>query len=303
MIPALLLPLVTLLPLAPDSEGASCVPDDVFATPSGDLVLVVDADGESETMLTVVEEYARLTGQPVVLDPKSRDYLKELPTGLSRDTVVPPVGVQSFVEGLLANYGCALVVRPGTPRSILIQTSRSEYRQWIREGSLHVDEAHLAAWRGYPATQIRCTVSLEHEDARQVANSLRMEGVDSNRHLVLPIGSGRAISVSGGGRWVGDMVAAIRAADDAVAAAEKAEFGRVALSHAVATDLAPLLQELLDAANGRGVGPTQQGMPPVVLVRVVADERTNSILVVGSAEDLAAARQLIATLDVPVSAR
>lgn len=299
-IPTLLL---SLAPLFSAGQGASRVPNEVFAPASGDLVLVVDAAGESDSMLTVVEEYARLTNQPVVVDAMSRDYLANLPTGVQQDVVVPPAGVQSFVEGLLANYGCGLVVRPGAPQSIQIHTPRSEVRNWSREGALQVDESELGAWSDYPATLIRCTIQLEAEDVRQVANSLRVETLDNTRQLIVSVGTGRALVVVGGGTWVGKIVATVRAADAGMEASRQPEFGRIALSHAVAVDAAPIVQELLDAANGHRNGPQQQGPMPAVRVRVLADERTNSVLVVGSADDLAAARELIATLDVPVSAR
>jgi type II secretory pathway component GspD/PulD (secretin) len=74
---------------------------------------------------------------------------------------------------------------------------------------------------------------------------------------------------------------------------EQAAFEIIPLEYAYARDLARTLDGLLQAASGAGAGQK---------MKVMADERTNSLLVMAPPSDMARLKDLIALLDVEVVA-
>ena len=278
------------------SQGS---PGDLFPAPSDDLVIAVGEGGASWKMMDLVQEYARLTNQHIQVQDDTRQYLESTATGLTRSVVVPKAEVQTFFEGLLVeNHFVMTVIRESDPRLLGITSLNTSGRNVLRAKAHFVPEQELGAWRGHASVLIQTVVHLPNTDVRQLSNSMRTMITDTNTQQMLPAGNSNSMVLVGYATTVADLADMLRIVDDASAKeAQSPTYRRFALKNAVAADVAPLIEDLLDAANNRGRAVTQGGPPPVPSARVVADPRTNALVVMCLPVDLPRVEELVALFD------
>ena len=302
----LLLPsplLLSFLPLflAPQDDAP-----EPFAPATADMVIAVGEGGDSWTLLDVVQDYAQLTGQSVRVDESTRALLEATPTGLTRSVVVPKDEVQSFVENLLADSQTFLrILRVQSPRLLAVESALVKNRVALRARAFQVLSRDLPLWRDHPALLVTTAVHLPEVDVRQLANSLRTLVTDTNVQVMLPAGASSTLILTGRAPWVADLVEIAYAVNETSGVAtQPARFERFALRHADARDAAPLIEELVRSGRRLHSVAVTQPAPEVAAThpeaRVLADARTNALLVVATEDDMESVRGLVALVDVPV---
>ncbi len=278
-------------------------PDRLFPLPSADMVVAVGEQGDSWTVMDMALDYGRLTNQHFIIDAETQGYLQNGGTGLRRSLVVRKADVQAVFEHVLEqNDFVLLVLRQQEPRLLSIVSLQTGSRNGIRASAMFVSAEDLESWGAHAAILITTVLHLPHTDVRQLSNSMRTMITDSNTQQMLPAGNSNSLVLTGFASNVAELVRMLRIVDEA-AATEIVEpaFERLPLGHAQATVAALIVQELIDASTLR-LDPQRGGAPMAphghVAARVVADERTNALLVLAMPSDMVRIHRLVELVDV-----
>lgn len=280
--------------------------DTLFPVATEDLVITWGADGVAPSMLELLGEYGRITGQQVLFDEENRAALGALRVPVDRPTQVPAAHVQNVLEALLVASGCVLTIeRADAPRLVQVITMRSVARQLVRGRAQNYPSDRTDLFRAHPAMLFTTVIDVPNSDARVVVNSLRTLITDTTTMNLIPAGNASSIIATGHGPALADLVDQLRQVDQASArtTAPAVEFELVRLQFAVAAELAPIATQALSLARDQRAALIAQqqnpGAPqPSRGASLVADPRTNSLLVSGTAAEVAEAKRVIALLDV-----
>lgn len=282
---------------APAMASAGALPQ-----ASEDMVIAVDEQGDSWTMMDVVRDYGRLTGQHVQMDSDTRGELEATSTGLARSAVVPAAEVPSFVEHLLGQNRFMLdVLREEEPRLVSVYSLQSgNWSQMLRSTARFVPEDELERWTARPTALVTTVVPVPHLDARQLAGMMRSMIVDQRTQLVLPAGEANALVLTGFAPYVTELARVLHAADEAARAESgRTDFQRFPLAHASAEEIAGAVQDLVTRSLAT---PSDGQAPPggrIAGARVVADPRTNALVVMAGTHEMPHVRRVVELLDLP----
>ncbi len=177
----------------------------------------------------------------------------------------------------------------GNPRALLAEGTEEEHRL-LAEVLRGLDQPSPAP----PAPEARPErrlVRLKHADAEKAASFLAKEVPGL---LVQALPEERLLSLRGTPEALAAAEAVLEALDRPKEAGPPLLQRSYQLSNAKATDLAKVLQEALQAQQAKGAGQAGAQAPRAT---VVADERTNTLIVTGTQEDLALVESLIPKLD------
>ena len=145
-------------------------------------------------------------------------------------------------------------------------------------------------------------IHLPHTDVRQLSNSMRTMITDANTQQMLPAGNTNSMVLTGFASNVAALARMLRIVDEAAATEiEEPTFERMPLTHAQAAVAAPIVQELIDASTLQldpQRGPTPRAPRGHVAARVVADQRTNALLVLAMPSDMVRIQHLVQLVDV-----
>lgn len=269
-------------PSAPQSPTAG----DYFRPVSGALDLDVVADGRPEPLEAVLERYSKLTGQVISLDPGAQRYVDSLNSGVIAPASIPAADVHEFVQSLLVSRKLGVVVVPGDPPSLIIRSFDS-----IGD-PLHVPRRSLDQWVDFPAVYVSSEVVLDHFSAREVIPM---------REQVSAVPTSRgAVRLSGPAGAVFQLACSLESIDREIGSRQACTFERRTLEFARAAEVSATLRHLLTVTmkldpEHRTASPESQA----ARVTIQSSSRTNSVVVVGSAEDVALAMKIITALDVP----
>jgi type II secretory pathway component GspD/PulD (secretin) len=279
--------------------------DPLFPAPSADLV-VPAGDGNQWSLMALVDEYGRLTDQHFVISPETRNLLESTQTGLTRSVVVPESEVQSFFESLLVQMNFVITVhRSAAPRLLSIESLNTGARTTLRAKAIYVEDTALDRFAGHPSLLVTTVVTLPNSDVRQLSNSMRTMITDANTQQMLPAGNSNAMVLTGFAPAVADLVQLLKITDEASQVEVlQPSFARFVLVNAVAGEVAEAVEELVHASYRRmdnrqpqqaqGVATYKHGHADV---RVIADPRTNALLVMAMPYDLEKVEQLVGLLD------
>jgi type II secretory pathway component GspD/PulD (secretin) len=278
-------------------------PDRLFPMPSADMVVAVGEQGDSWSVWDMAMDYGRLTNQHFIIDDETKGYLESNRTGLRRSLVVPKAEVQAVFEHVLEqNDFVMLLLRQENPRLLGIVSLQTGSRNNIRSRSLFVPGAELDKWASHKSILITTVVHLPHTDVRQLSNSMRTMITDANTQQMLPAGNTNSMVLTGFASNVTALVHMLKIVDEATATEiVEPKFERLQLSHAQASVAALIVQELIDASTLR-VDPQRGGAPLAphghVAARVVADDRTNALLVLAMPSAMVRIHRLVDLVDV-----
>ena len=233
-----------------------------------------------------IEGVARAVGailnKPIVVDPRVRGTIT-----LFNETPAPPQEAYRNFLAALRGLGFTVVEVAGLLKVV------PEADAKLQTGTVAVDETER---RGDQIlTQI---FRLQHESAASLVPVLRPL-ISPNNTINANAGNNTLV--------VTDYADNLKRLAQIIAALDlpqSAEVEILPLRHAVAADLAPIVQRLSDGGSG-GASPTPPGVPvPGGVggsgVSVIADPRGNALLVrAGQRGRLSAVRALVAQLDVP----
>jgi len=315
LLPSLILSLASVAPIvALDEFEAPPVQDPAldFPEPKADMLIPVDEQGTSWTMLKLVNEYARLSDQHFVLTPEATNLLGSVSTGLIRSVQVPKADVQSMFERLLyQNHFALRVLRAEAPRLLAVDSLISGSRQGLRQNATFVPEELLEKYGDHPAMMITTIVHLPNTDVRQLSNSMRTMITDANTQQMLPAGNTNSMVLTGFGGQVAGLVSMLRLTDKTSQIAGESTaadtmdpvFERFPLANAVAAEVSASIEELVNSSSRRQTG-TQAGNPQALYTqrghtdaRVLFDARTNALVVMAMPYDMKKVKMLVGLFD------
>lgn len=274
--------------------------DSLFPPATKAMVVTSGPDSEKFTYYDLVRQYAQATDQEVSMTEAIEGLLRSRSVDLSR-SFVPVEQVQHTFETLLVSAGFVLAP-PKVPEVPIIGISSVEGpgRSALRGNTtfLEADQVDLAA--KHPAVLFTATIDLPNTDTRQLSNSLRTLIVDPNIQQIVPAGTSSSMVLVGLGEQIAGFTEALKEIDEAADRERLALERRVqviSLVHAKAADLASICALVFEAQMGEEKEVVQLGGPRPKSILIVADARTNSIVVRGTAEELERVTRLVAELD------
>lgn len=242
----------------------------------------------------LVAEYARVTGQSASVGAETMSMLSSTKVSISPTTSVPPALAQQMFEQVLVDSGFVLsVLSDVQPRVFSVRSIRSSSRVSLRDKARYVAREDLEVYGSHPAIMIRTVVSLPNTDVRQLSNAMRSLITDANIQQLLPAGASNSMVLVGLGTPSVELVHMLERIDAGYAAdlaANPELFEIMPLKHALAAGCIPLLTHLL-GTKGRESMVLPKGL------RVIADPRTNSLLIHAYAGQMADVRRVLALLD------
>lgn len=303
-----LLPLVLALPVPPVAapgfpmfaQDGDTVPavqevaaERLFPLATENLVFEPDDSLEKLTL-----EYARVTGQSVMLDEETRTFLSSSRVGLSPGISVPPDRVQATFEKVMIENGFVMqVASSDEPRIFSLSNINTGNRTTLRSSAAYVAEDNLEAMASHPAILFQTTLYLPNTDVRQMSNSMRTMITDANTQQMLPGGASNSMVLVGFGTSIHELATMLKTMDrEAGLAIAKRQFEsrqlieRFEMRHAVAADCPAMLAAILGPEGGE-----EPSLPEGS--RVVADQRTNSLLVRARADQMEDFKRAIELLD------
>ncbi|ALJ90412.1 type IV pilus biogenesis protein PilQ / competence protein PilQ [Thermus aquaticus Y51MC23] len=254
----------------------------------GAQVSVVPTDPKKAVVLATEEDHARLA-----------ELLKaaDLPKTVRRVYALQNLTFEEAkarLEPLLQRElkGARLEAIPGNPKALLLEATEAD--QALFAELLKAADVVPQAPPPQAEATVRKLYPLRFADAEKVAPFLAREvpGI-----VVQTVPGQPVLSVRGTAKQLSEVESLLAQIDRAPEQGPPIFQRTFQLSNAKAKDLAQVLQEALKAkaappAQGQG-----QSGNPTPTATVVADERTNTLIVTGTAEDLALVEGLIPRLD------
>lgn len=178
----------------------------------------------------------------------------------------------------------------------------------LKPESIILTEANLADYEGKDGLFVTTTIEVEHMgDLRNARNALTRMVTGSNIGNVTEVPAARAIVVTDFAPNVVAVYRTIKRMDRPEAAAPVSSLKTVAiaLEHADAHEAASTLAQLFAGQHtapqaGRVTRTPPPTMPTPPAPRIVADGRTNRLLVSGTADAITRVREAVALVDIPV---
>ncbi|WP_018460599.1 secretin N-terminal domain-containing protein [Thermus oshimai] len=254
----------------------------------GAQITPLPTDPKRAVVLATEADHAKLAGLLQAADlPKAVRRVYTL-----QNTTLEAVGER--LRALLSKElpAARLEAIPGNPKALLLEAPESE-QALFAELLKAVDVAEAPPPPPQEAT-VRRLFPLRFADAEKVAPFLAREvpGV-----VVQTVPGQRILSVRGTEAALKEVEALLLQIDRAPEQGPALFQRTYQLSNAKAKDLAAVLQEALKAKTGPQPQAQGQEATATPTATVVADERTNTLIVTGTAEDLALVEGLIPRLD------
>ena len=252
----------------------------------GAQVSVVPTDPKKAVVLATEEDHARLAELLKAADlPKTVRQVYAL-QNLTFDEA------KARLEPLLQRElkGARLEAIPGNPKALLLEATEAD--QALFAELLKAADVVPQVPPPQAEATVRKLYPLRFADAEKVAPFLAREvpGI-----VVQTVPGQPVLSVRGTAKQLSEVESLLAQIDRAP---EPPIFQRTfQLSNAKAKDLAQVLQEALKAKAAPSAQGQGQSGNPTSTTTVVADERTNTLIVTGTAEDLALVEGLIPRLD------
>jgi type II secretory pathway component GspD/PulD (secretin) len=254
----------------------------------GAQVSVVPTDPKKAVVLATEEDHARLAELLKAADlPKTVRQVYALQNLTFEEA-------KARLEPLLQKEfkGARLEAIPGNPKALLLEATEAD--QALFAELLKAADVVPQAPPPQAEATVRKLYPLRFADAEKVAPFLAREvpGI-----VVQTVPGQPVLSVRGTAKQLSEVESLLAQIDRAPEQGPPIFQRTFQLSNAKAKDLAQVLQEALKAK----VAPSAQGQGqsgnPISTATVVADERTNTLIVTGTAEDLALVEGLIPRLD------
>lgn len=286
----------------PASTAALAQPDWQMWIGEAKGPLVLNPGGEPTSMAELVRAYERLTGIRAMASDETRSLLQAISIGIEGEFTVEAAEVPGFVHCMLRGGDFAITpMRASAPVIIGIESLRTQARNTIRGSVIYVKPEELAELAHYPAMLVTTTVTLEHVDVRQLSNAMRTMITDANTQQLLPAGNTNSMVLVGYPDQLLSVVKHLgfineecgRLLEQASAA------GVIRLHYGQAAEVCLTVQGVFRAeavvVEGGESSAAVRRAP-----RIVPDERTNSLIVLGSESDLRRVRELVKVLDIEV---
>ncbi|WP_420883003.1 secretin N-terminal domain-containing protein [Thermus tengchongensis] len=251
-------------------------------------VAVVPTDPKRALITATEEDHARIAELLKVVDvPKPIPTVRRVYTLQNLTFQEAQARLKPVLERELK--GARLEGVPGNPKALLLEATEAD-QAFFAEVLKAADVPPQVAPPTQEAT-VRRLYPLRFADAEKVAPFLAREvpGI-----VVQTVPGQPVLSVRGTEKQLAEVESLLAQIDQAPEQGPPVFQRSYQLSNAKATDLAKVLQEALQARQAQGQA---QPQAPTRQATVVADERTNTLIVTGTQEDLALVEGLIPKLD------
>ncbi|WP_421684783.1 secretin N-terminal domain-containing protein [Thermus scotoductus] len=253
-------------------------------------VAVVPTDPKRALIIATEEDHARIAELLKVADvPKPTPVVRRVYALQNLTFQEAQERLKPVLERELK--GARLEGVPGNPKALLLEATEAD-QAFFAEILKAADVPPQVAPPTQEAT-VRRLYPLRFADAEKVAPFLAREvpGI-----VVQTVPGQPVLSVRGTEKQLSEVETLLAQIDRAPEQGPPVFQRSYQLSNAKATELAKVLQEALQAQKAQGQGQTQP-QTPGRQATVVADERTNTLIVTGTQEDLALVEGLIPKLD------
>jgi type II secretory pathway component GspD/PulD (secretin) len=201
---------------APQTRAAQ-----LFPAPKEPLMIRVT--GEQASLLTLLEDFGRVTGENLVADRDTRQALQQSRAGLLHDLEVPPERVWEITEQILVQSDFVLAPLSRTePRMMSVRSLNTSNRANLRNDALFVPAGELAEFARHPAILVTTIVDLPNTDVRNLSNSIRTMFTDANTQQIVPVGSSNSLIITGFASSVVSIVRMLEIVDQAARPSEPA---------------------------------------------------------------------------------
>lgn len=220
-------------------------------------------DAEMQVLIATVQE---ITGRNFIVDPRVEGRV----TVLSKQAMSPEEIYEVFLSVLRVHN--------------LAAVPSGDFVKIVPDTMAHQDTVPMTDAAGGPDALVTRVIELTHVPASELVQLLRQLLPQSAALIAHPGSNSLIISDRAGN--VDRLLRLI----DRIDQGSEDDVELIALQHASASELVGMLQQLSEgAAAGNGAGP-----------RIIADERTNSILLAGDAAARLRLRTMISHLDTPL---
>lgn len=253
-------------------------------------VAVVPTDPKRALIIATEEDHARIAELLKVADvPKPTPVVRRVYALQNLTFQEAQERLKPVLERELK--GARLEGVPGNPKALLLEATEAD-QAFFAEILKAADVPPQVAPPTQEAT-VRRLYPLRFADAEKVAPFLAREvpGI-----VVQTVPGQPVLSVRGTEKQLSEVETLLAQIDRAPEQGPPVFQRSYQLSNAKAAELAKVLQEALQAQKAQGQGQTQP-QTPGRQATVVADERTNTLIVTGTQEDLALVEGLIPKLD------
>lgn len=289
-----------------------------FASASGDLRAQPEEAGEGEyreivfppdgltleQALAWAKESTGRTFQFKTTDVQGKP--KILMSGISR---VRKDRMYEFWQAVFVTQGFAMVPTGGDGAEFFISVEPIDTSRNLKQRASYVPVEDLPMLRDKVGEIIMTTIPLVHIQVASVRNAVNQIMAQRNFEFALDVPPANSLVVVGFCPTVYALHQVLKAMD-LPAAAATLKFEKIALDYAVAEELQPIIQDLITPQQGAaasGVRVVPQGGEPAIPgqetppPKLIADPRTNSLVVYAVESDLNEIKRLVAALDTEVT--
>ncbi|MDF1701626.1 MAG: secretin N-terminal domain-containing protein [Planctomycetota bacterium] len=257
-------------------------------------------------LVHLLETVRQTTGFSIVWNPTDKNIRGKKVTGGTKFTGKPKELFSQF-RAFLTFYG--LVVIPlgshDSPTYAVMDARQTSAIMRLKPTNVDLNESNLEEYEVKDGFYITTSIEVQHmNDLRNARNALTRIVTGMNIGNVTEVPDARSFVVTDFAPNVVAIYRLLKRMDRPSSSSSTTAGTTVAidLEHAVAADSAQTLSALFAAAPAAGAPRGRQsvtlGSPTAP--RIVADERTNRLLVTGSSEAIAKVRAAIELVDVPV---
>ncbi len=281
-----------------------CVAGATFAQPVTPPVVTGDTVGdpfpaEGRELITAIDWAHRSTGRAFNFKEADLKGKKILITGM---VSVPSSQVYEFWQSIFVMQGFAMI-QMGPTGSDFVVVDPFQTSQIIKQNARFVSVDELAKHQTKAGMVIMTTIPVRHVRAESLRAALTQVLPNRQNEIVQEVPSANSLLVLGFAPSV-YAVYQICQAMDIPAASATLKFEIVSLENAVAEELQPIIADLISSQGAQGPNrvprapqegllPNQEKPEP----KLIADGRTNSLVIYAVDSDMNEIKRLIAALD------
>lgn len=262
---------------------------------------------EGITLETAIEWASTSTDRPFQF--KDTDFRGKPRIMMTSKASIEKDRIFEFWQAIFVTQGFAMVpLGPGKGDFIMLEPIESSRILKQRASFVPVDK--LSDFRNKVGEVIMTTITLKHVEVTNVRGAVQQLLTNRQAEFAQEVATANAIIVVGFAPTVYALNEILKAMDVPPAAATL-KFEPISLEHAVAEELQPIIENLISSTTQGG---GQGGRPParggggdtrpgqqIPEPKIIADPRTNSLVVYAIERDMNEIKRLIAALDTEVS--
>ena len=247
------------------------------------------------------------TGRPFKFN--DQDFKNKPKIMVTGRIVVPRDRIYEFWQAIFVTQGFAMVPM-GPDAGDFIQVELVQTSQLIKQRANFVSVDELKKYQSKAGEVIMTTIPLKHVKVDSVRNAVAQLMVNRTSEFSMEVPSANAMIIVGFAPTV-YAVYQIMMAMDVPSSAATLKFDIVPLKNAVAEELVAMLSELITTTGGaaapgqprapRAPGEGVTAATEIPEPKIIADPRTNAIVIYAVDADMSEVKRLIAALDTEVT--